>query len=47
MKNNKKTWYYSVKKSEHNNENGTYITHIQGTDENNSNCYGGFGIDIK
>jgi hypothetical protein len=28
MKNNKKTWYYSIKKSEHNNENGTYITHI-------------------
>ena len=47
MKNNKKTWYYSIKKSEHNNENGTYITHIYGTDENNSNCYGGFGIDIK
>ena len=47
MKNNKKTWYYSIKKSEHNNENGTYITHIYGTDENNSNFYGGFGIDIK
>mgnify|MGYP002588830635 FL=1 len=48
MKNNKKTWYYSVKKSEHNNEIGGYTTHIYVTDINNNYYfYGGFGIDIK
>ena len=47
VRNDINVWYCHIKKSEHNNENGTYITHIYVTDENNSNYYGGFGIDIK
>lgn len=47
VRNDINVWYCHIKKSEHNNENGNYITHIYVTNENNSNYYGGFGIELE